>query len=101
MASFKGQPAYRFALCCMLNCPICFVSLCDFSEWVDKSVMEQEASMHTGGKKRQDKVLFLLSEIISPEHNPNLPLNIMRKTAEQACPTHSQQVRSLMSESHH
>lgn len=85
----------------MLNCPIFFVSLCDFSEWVDKSVMEQEASMPAGGKKRQGKVLFLLSEIISPEHNPNLPLDIMRKTAAQAFPTHSQQVKSLMSENCH
>ncbi len=44
-ASFKGQPTGGFVLCWFLNCPICFVSLCDFCEWVDGNVMERKAAV--------------------------------------------------------
>lgn len=61
-------------MCCLLNCPICLVCLCGFSEWVDISVMEQEAAVAARGKKRQDRLWS--PGINSPEHNPNLQMHI-------------------------
>lgn len=53
----KGKKIHVELFCAVwLKCPACLVCLCDFSEWEDVSVMEQEAAVGARGKKRQEGV---------------------------------------------